>query len=70
VLSEQVVALEPEELRGQLPLSPLENLDHGDGRVVVADPLGHPAELLEGPPVPLHERLRALLGKGLHEDRA
>ena len=31
VLREQVVALEPEELPGELPLPALEHLDDGDG---------------------------------------
>lgn len=59
VLSEQVMALQAEELLGELPLPTLENLDHRDARVVIRDPSWHATELLEGPPVSLHERLRA-----------
>ena len=64
------MALQPQELPGQLPLASLEHLDHGDRRVVVADPLGHAAEELEGPAMPFQERLRAFPGKDLDEDRS
>jgi hypothetical protein len=63
------MALQAEELLGELPLPALEDLDHRDTRVVVRDPSRHAAKLLEGPAVSLHERLRALLGKSLHEHR-
>ncbi len=68
VFPEQVVTLQPQELLGQLPLAPLQDLDHGDGRVVIADPLGHSSKELEGPAVSFQERLRALPGKDLDED--
>ena len=64
------MALQPQELAGQLPLAAREHFDHGDRRVVVADPPGHAAEELEGPAMAFQERLRAFAGKGLDEDRA
>jgi hypothetical protein len=70
VRREQRVALELEKLLGQLPLPALEDLDDRDPGVVVGDPPRNAAELLEGPAMSLHERLRALLGKSLHEHRS
>jgi hypothetical protein len=70
VLLEQVMALQPQELLGQLALAPLEHLDHRDGQVIVADPPWHTAEELERPAMPLQEGLRAFPWKSLNEDRS
>ena len=68
MLLEQVMALQPQELLGQLPLAALEDLNHSDGRVVVADPPRHAAEVFEGEAMPLQKRLGAFPWKRLHED--
>src|SRR3984885_13850820 len=63
------MALQPQKLPGQLPLTAGEHLDHGDGRVVVADPLGDAPEELEGSAMSFQEGLRALSRKNLDRDR-
>ena len=70
VFLKQVMALEPQKLLGQLALSPLQYFNHGNGRVVVADPPGHAAEVLKGPAMPFQEGLRAFPRKGLDENRS
>jgi hypothetical protein len=69
VVLEPVVALEPEELGGELAVAGAGDLGHGDLGVVVADPARHPAEEGEGADVSLEERLGALAGEGRDEDR-
>src|SRR5277367_1717657 len=64
------MALQPQKLPSQLPLAPGENFDHGDRRVVVADPLRHTLEELERPAMPFQKGLRALPRKDLDEDRS
>src|SRR4029077_2212807 len=64
------MALQPQKLPRQLPLPPFQHLDHGNSRVVVADPPRHAAEELEGPAVPLQKGLRAFPRKYLEEDRS
>ena len=59
VVGEQVVALQAQELTGELTLSP-HDLGDRDRGVVVADALGHPAEELEAGQVAGLEGLGAL----------
>ena len=66
---EQVVALQPEELVGDLAVAAAGDPGDGDLGVVVADPPGHAAEEGEGPDVALEERLGALAREGADEDR-
>ena len=61
---EQVMALEPEELVGDLAVAAAEDLGDGDLGVVVADPARDAAEEGEGPDVALEERLGALAREG------
>ncbi len=63
------MALQPQKLPGQLPLTAGEHLDHGDGRVVVTDPPRHTSKELEGSAMPFQEGLRALSRKNLDRDR-
>ncbi len=70
VFLKQIMALQPQKLFGQLPLASLEDLDHRDGRVVVADPLRHAGEVLEGPAMPFQKGLGAFARKRLNEDRS
>jgi hypothetical protein len=70
VLLEQIMALQPQELLGQLALAPLQHFDHGNGQVVVADPLRHTLEELEGPAMPFQEDLGTFSWESLNEDRS
>ena len=69
MLLEQVVTLQPQELLRQLPLAALQDFDHRDGRVVVADSPRHAVEELKRQPMPLQEGLAAFARKHSHEDR-
>src|SRR6516225_5450415 len=64
------MALQPQELLGQLALTSLQDLDDSNGRVIVADPLRHTAKELKGPPMPFQEGLGTLTRKGLDEERS
>jgi hypothetical protein len=68
VILEQVVALEPEELAGDLPLAAAGDLGDGDLGVVVADASRDAAEEREGADVALEECLGALAGEGADEE--
>jgi hypothetical protein len=65
---EEVVALEPQELGGELAVAAAEDLGHGDLEVVVADPARDAAEEGEGPGMPLQERLGAFAREGAAEE--
>ena len=69
MLLEEVVALQPEELVGELAVAAAGDPGDGDLGVVVADPAGDAAEEGEGPDVALEERLGALAREGAGEDR-
>ena len=68
VMLKQVMALQPQELPREHAAPLLNHLRHGDLRVVVADPLRHGAEELEGPTMALLKRLGAFPGKDLAEE--
>src|ERR1700674_2803199 len=69
VMLEDVMALQAQKLLGELPLAALEDLDHRDGRVIVADPPRNAAEEFKGLAMPLQERLGAFPWEHLDEDR-
>jgi hypothetical protein len=70
MLLEQVMALQPQEFAGELAFAAGKHFDHGDCRVVVADPRGNAAEVLERSAVPFQEGLGAFAWERLNEDRS
>ena len=68
VMVKQVMALQPQELPREHATSLLNHFRHGNLRVVVADPLRHGLEELEGSAMALLKRLGAFTGKDLTEE--
>ena len=68
---EQVMALQPQELVGELVAASAGDLGHGDLEVVVADPPRDAAEEFEGPDMPLRNAsVHSCAGKGAAGDGA
>lgn len=64
VAVEQVVAAEGDERLLLLPVAPFQDALHGGLEIVVAEAVGHTAQMMEGGDVPGKECLLPLRGKG------